>query len=452
MREELLHFIWRHRYFNQQELFTEAGESLQILSPGELHRDQGPDCRNARIIIGGRSYTGPVEIHVRASDWVRHAHDGDDHYRDTILHVVWENDWRGGDGKPPTPGGIPILVLQSRVPKLLLDRYDRWMKGPVFVPCEGQLGQVDHTLRTGWQRELVLQRLHRRMGYIQGCLEANKQHWEGVAWQLIAQSMGSPVNKTAFGSMARSLPVELLARHRSQPLQLEALLLGQAGLLEGAFGEDYPQSLQREYRFLQTKWGLRPVGEPVSFLRMRPAHFPTVRLVQLAALMGTGAGWLPRILEAGSPWEILAGTAVAAGGYWANHWTLERRTKSGPHTDLWMKSAEPAPKPDRLMKPANPGPKRLGPDMQQCLLVNAFIPLLYAYGCLRNEPAHRRKALDWLKELKAERNVLLSGWRRLGVSPMHAADGQALLELKQEYCNKRRCLDCAIGCALLGQE
>ena len=183
MREELLHFIWRHRYFNQQELFTEAGESLQILSPGELHRDQGPDCRKARIIIGGRSYTGPVEIHVRASDWVRHAHDGDEHYRDTILHVVWENDWRGGEEKPPMPGGIPMLVLQSRVSKLLLDRYDRWMKGPVFVPCEGQLGQVDDGLREGWQQELVLQRLHRRTLFIQECLEANRQHWEGVAWQ-----------------------------------------------------------------------------------------------------------------------------------------------------------------------------------------------------------------------------------------------------------------------------
>ena len=438
MREELLHFIWRHRYFNQQELFTEAGESLQILSPGELHRDQGPDCRKARIIIGGRSYTGPVEIHVRASDWVRHAHDGDEHYRDTILHVVWENDWRGGEEKPPMPGGIPMLVLQSRVSKLLLDRYDRWMKGPVFVPCEGQLGQVDDGLREGWQQELVLQRLHRRTLFIQECLEANRQHWEGVAWQLIAQSMGSPVNKAAFGSMARSLPVELLARQRSQPVQLEALLLGQAGLLEGAFGEDYPQLLQREYRFLQTKWGLRPVGEPVSFLRMRPAHFPTVRLVQLAALMGTGRGWLSRVLEAGSPREMLAGTAVAAGGYWENHYILGRST-------------EPVPERDVFGKGAASGPKRLGPDMQQCLLVNAFIPLLYAYGCLRNEPAYSRKALAWLKELKAERNVLLRGWRRLGVSPVHAADGQALLELKHEYCNKRRCLDCAIGCALLGQ-
>ncbi len=137
MREELLHFIWRHRYFNQQHLFTEAGESLQILFPGELHRDQGPDCRNAVIRIGGQVCTGPVEIHIRASDWVRHAHDNDDHYRDTILHVVWENDWRTGAGKPLTPGGIPILTLHQRVPKLLLDRYDRWMKAPGLHSLRG---------------------------------------------------------------------------------------------------------------------------------------------------------------------------------------------------------------------------------------------------------------------------------------------------------------------------
>ncbi len=439
MREELLHFIWRHRYFNQQQLFTEAGESLQILFPGELHQDQGPDCRNARIRIGGQICTGPVEIHIRASDWVRHAHDNDDHYRETILHVVWENDWQPGEGKPLTPGGIPILTLQQRVPKLLLDRYDRWMKGPVFVPCEGQLGQVDSVLREGWQQELVLRRLGRRMQFIRECLEGNKQHWEQVAWLLIAQSIGSPVNKAAFGAIARGLPVELLARHRSQPMQLEALLLGQAGLLEGTFGEDYPKRLQQEYRFLRAKWALQPTGVPVSFLRMRPAHFPTLRLAQLAGLLGERTGWLSLVLEAGSPGEILAATAVAAGGYWEGHYLLDRR-------------AEPVSESAVLGKASKPGPKPLGPDMRQGLLINAFIPLLYAYGCLRNEPSYTRKALDWLRQLKPERNVLISGWQRLGFTPIHAADGQALLELKREYCDARRCLDCAIGCALLKQE
>jgi hypothetical protein len=299
------------------------------------------------------------------------------------------------------------------------------MKDPVFIACEGQIKQVDDTLLEEWQQVLVLQRLRRRMLFVRECLESNRQHWEEVAWLLLAQGMGSPVNKTAFGAIARSLPVELLARHRSQPIQLEALLLGQAGLLEGVFGEDYPQTLQREYRFLQTKWALRPPGPPVSFLRMRPAHFPTVRLVQLAGLMAAGTGWLSRVLEAVSPRDVLAGHTTTAAGYWENHFVLG--------------------------KPAEPRHKRLGPEMQQVLLINTFIPLLYAYGCLRNEPAYSQKALRWLRELKAERNVLLSGWRRLGVNPVHAADGQALLELKKEYCDTRRCLDCAIGCALLRQ-
>ena len=284
-----------------------------------------------------------------------------------------------------------------------------------------------------------MRRLRRRTQFIRECLDVNNQHWEEVAWLLMARSMGSPVNKEAFGAIAGSLRVELLARHRSQQLQLEALLLGQAGLLEGTFGEDYPQSLQREYRFLQTKWGLVPVGGPISFLRMRPAHFPTVRLVQLAGLIAAGMGWLSRVLEAGSPQDILAGTAISAGGYWENHYVLG-------------KPAQPGPGPHVLGKPAEPGPRRLGPAMQQGLLLNAFIPLLYAYGCLRNEPSYQEKALRWLQELKAERNVLLDGWRRLGVTPAHAADGQALLELKKEYCDARRCLDCAIGCALLRQE
>jgi hypothetical protein len=142
--------------------------------------------------------------------------------------------------------------------------------------------------------------------------------------------------------------------------------------------------------------------------------------------MTAGTGWLSRVLEAGSPGDILMGQDIVASGYWENHFVLGKRAISGP--------------------------KRLGRDMKQCLLVNAFIPLLYAYGCLRNEPSYVDKALRWLRELKTERNVLVNGWRRLGVHPIHAADGQALLELKKEYCDNRRCLDCAIGCALLSQD
>ena len=393
MREELLHFIWRFRYFNQQALFTDSGEAVQVLSPGEYHADQGPDFKNARIRIGDRVCEGSVEIHVLASDWVRHAHDGDPHYAGTILHVVWNNDCADG----AAPGNIPILVLQERVPKLLLSRYQQWMKCQGFVPCERQLPAVDRSVWGEWLSQLAIQRLQRRAAVIRHYLEASRGHWEATTWVWMARSMGLPVNGKVFEAIAQSLPVELLARHRWHRLQLEALLLGQAGLLNGPFVAERLVALQREYRFLRIKYKLQPVSMPVSFLRMRPGNFPTIRLVQLAGLLTTGSGWFARIREAVSPGEI---------------WT---------------------------------GVEPLAPATQDKLIINAFIPLLFTYGWLRQEPVYQEKALGWLRAMRAEKNSILARWQGLGVVASHAGESQALLELKKEYCTERRCLECAIG-------
>ena len=398
MREELLHFIWRFRHFNQQELRTEAGQPLHILFPGEPNTHQGPDFRHARVRIGESVCEGPVELHIRSSDWTRHAHDGDVHYQPVILHVVWEHDRRD------PPGNIPLLVLQPRVSKWLLSRYDRWMKGMAFVPCEPQLRTppppVDAPLWREWLAELSLQRLRRRAIVVRHCLQQNRQDWEETAWWLLARSMGLPVNADLFEAVARSLPLRLLRRHAFHPLALEALLLGQAGLLadEAAREQDGEREEHlREYRFLRVKYGLKPVEMPVSFLRMRPGHFPGPRLRQLAGLLATGRGWYAFVRDADTATEVVAALS---------------------------------------------GPAGLGLGMRRGILINAFIPLVFAGG-------QEEKALRWLAELPAENNTVLRGWKALGVVAADAAGSQGLLELKKEYCNARRCLDCTIGRAWL---
>ena len=394
MREELLHFIWRYRYFNHRHLCTESGLPVDILFPGRWNTDQGPDFRNARIRIGDQVLIGPVELHILTSDWVRHAHDGDVHYKDTILHVVWENDWPRRPAASATPGGIPVLSLHQRVPKLLLDRYERWMNSALFIPCESMLSvpAVPPAMLSGWRRQLVIERLQQRTLRIGEVLAGNHQDWEETTWIWMARSMGQPVNAAAFEAIARSLPVRLLARYRMQRQALEALLLGQAGLLEE------PSDLQREYRFLKTKHRLESPAVPLSFLRMRPGNFPCRRLAQLAGLMATG--WFAFLRETGSSKELLG--------------RLE-------------------------------GHRGLGIGGRRGLVVNAFIPLLFAYGWLRDVPACREKALRWLEELPPEKNAVLERWRLLGMTPRNAGDSQALLQLKKEYCDTRRCLDCAIG-------
>jgi hypothetical protein len=399
MREDLLQFIWRYLYFNQSHLVTEAGEELQILSPGELNTDAGPDFRNARIRLNDTLQEGPVELHIKASDWDRHGHDGDPNYRGVILHVVWEND--GG------PADLPILVLQDRVSKLLLGQYEKWMKSQLFVPCAAQLQQVGTAAWTRWKEDLLLQRLYRRTLIIRDWLAANHQHWEETTWWLMARSLGLPVNGSAFEAIATSIPLRLMARYRWEPAILKALLLGQAGLLELLPpDDDQLQRIQQEYRFLQTKHHLKPIPAPILFLRMRPAHAPARRLVQLAELFSSGESWFAKVKDAGSSRELKS--ALKADG--------------------------------------------LGTDMKRGLLVNAFVPVLFAYGLLRKEPACREKALSWLAAQKPEKNTRIAHWQRLGVSVLTAADSQSLLELKKAYCDCRRCLDCAIGQSLLGDQ
>jgi len=332
--------------------------------------------------------------------------------------VVWVND------PPGAPGNIPVLALEPRVPKMLLTRLDQWMDRRAFVPCERQLGQVAPAIGKSWLRELTERRLQRRAIRIGGYLEQNRQHWEETTWLLLARSMGQPVNGAVFEAIAKSLPTRLLIRHRSDRLQLEALLFGQAGLLVSAHTDAYPVALQQAYRFLRSKWGLQPIDLPVSFLRMRPAHFPTIRLAQLADLFTRHRSWFALVRDAVSPAEVLHELHAEAGGYWQDHYL-----------------------PDC---PAAAKPKRMGLHLRHGILINAFIPVLYAYGWLRDEPAYREKAIRWLRETAAERNVPVDRWEERGLSAEHAADTQALLELRAEYCASRRCLDCAMGRAIFG--
>jgi hypothetical protein len=267
--------------------------------------------------------------------------------------------------------------------------------------------------------------LERKAGLILDHFRLDRQDWEQTAWWLLARNFGIPSNTEAFGSIARSLPLTLLARHREEPGQLEALLLGQAGLLEGVFEEEYARSLQRDFLHFRAKYPLFPIHEPVLSMRMRPANLPAVRLAQLAALLQRSCRWCALILDASSWREWMGLLDVRASPFWDHHCAVGKRSAYRP--------------------------KQIGGQMQRNILINTFLPLLYAYGSWRKEEKWRARALDWLRELDAEENTVLAGWVRLGASNRSAAQSQALLELKTRYCDTRRCLECGIGKVLLGK-
>ncbi len=239
MTERLLQFIWQFRYFNHHDLRLETGENLAVLSPGKINTHQGPDFLWASVRVGNTIWAGHIELHLLASGWRRHGHGEDKHYNNVILHVVWENDVVSGGYATPTDGetyraprNIPVLVLHHRVPKLLLGKYQDWMTSQSFVPCERQLSTAHDAIWSEWKQTLFIERLQRRAMLIRGFLQSNRQHWEETIWWLLARNFGIPVNGEAFEAVARSVSVYMLARLRSRPEEAEALLLGQAGLLE----------------------------------------------------------------------------------------------------------------------------------------------------------------------------------------------------------------------------
>lgn len=419
MNEKLLQFIWQFQQYAAGELQTATGEPLQIIQPGKLNHHQGPDFSDARIRTGDTIWAGNIELHVRSSDWNRHAHQTDPNYANVILHVVWEND---GWHYP-----IPLLELKGRIPGILLDRYEKLAQHSGFIFCENSCGKVSALTVRSWLDRLLAERLSRKAGKILELYTLSGNHWDETAWWLLARSFGNPVNADAFESMARSLPLKLLQRHRQQPIQLEALLMGQAGLLvHPVKGDVYYNMLQKEYRFLQTKYSLRRILMPVHFLRMRPVNFPTVRLAQLASLLTRPGSILQEILDQDDVTALQNGMAVTANDYWHYHY--------------------------RFGKEAAFQPKQLGETMFQHILINTLIPLIAAWGLFNNDEHQKGKAIRWMETARNEHNRITDRFKELGFPNKTAADSQAILELYTEYCAARRCLECAIGNALLTAE
>jgi hypothetical protein len=416
MTERLLQFIWQFQYFNKGDLTTAEGEEIQTIFPGYHNSNQGPDFTDAKIKIGKTVWAGTVELHLQTSDWNKHKHEDDKNYSNVVLHVVWENNQRH-------TAGIPIFELKQRVSKLLLQRYEELMNTSSFIPCENSIHSVRDIIWQGWKERLLAERLLRKAKAVQIYQQQNNDHWEESFWWLLARNFGMKVNADAFEAMARSFPINILAKQKQQIHQIEALLLGQAGLLKGKFTEDYPQLLQREYVFQQHKYDLTSIKVPIYFLRMRPSNFPTIRLAQLAMLVHGSVHLFSKIKEANSVEDIKQWFDVTANDYWHYHYRFDE-------TSSFKK-------------------KKLGDAMIDNIIINTVCPVLFAYGNYHNEVKYKQKALNWLEEIAAESNSITAGFKKLGIENKSGYDSQALIELKNEYCTKKRCLECSVGNFLL---
>jgi hypothetical protein len=420
MTEKLLHFIWQHQYFNTNALETESKEPLQIICCGNYNSNQGADFLNATIKIGNIKFAGNIEMHVKASDWHKHKHSADKNYTNVILHVVWQNDAVVTD-KYSNP--YPTLVIAPLVPKIVLKRYEQLMNDASAIHCKKYLPALSEIGWIKWKETLAIERLQTKSEKVFALLKATNRHWEEVFWRMIAANFGMKVNSELFEQIAATISINILAKHKNQIHQLEAMLLGQANLLNENFSDDYPLLLKKEYQFLQKKYRFASVNMSPQFLRMRPANFPTIRLAQLAMLIHQSTHLFSTAKELQHVTDIENLLSVSCNDYWHYHYRFDE-----PSTYL---------------------PKRLGTATINTIIINTIVPVVFAYGVLHQDEILKEKALNWLLHLKAESNAITDCWRQTHIRCNNALESQAMLQLIHYYCYEKKCLQCAVANKIL---
>lgn len=423
MKEEILQYIWKFQYYNRNELLTTSGDSISVIHPGTHNLNQGPDFTEAKIKINDTLWAGNVELHLNSSHWNLHNHSADKNYNNIILHIVWNHD---ADIKDQNGNNLPTIELQNRVSNLLLTKYQQLMETSQFIPCEKLQHNLSDLALTGWKQRLVAERLLLKSKNIFRILKETNYHWEETFWWLIASNFGLKVNCEMFKKIAQSLPQSILAKHKNNIIRIEALLFGQAGLLNKEFSEKYPLMLQKEYLFYKKKYALKKVDGELFFLRMRPANFPTIRLAQLAMLIHNSEHLFSKIKETVSITEIKKMLAVEANDYWHYHYTFNEES------DYKI--------------------KKLGRQMIDNIIINTIVPVIFSYGLHNNEESFKEKAIKWLEEISPEKNEITKGFEKLDYANKSAFDSQAFIELKNEYCNRKLCLQCAIANSILNKK
>lgn len=423
MQEDVLHYIWLYKKFEFTNLKTTNGLDIVITSIGQHNHNSGPDFFNAKLEIDGQLWAGNVEIHVKSSDWYLHTHETDNAYNNVILHVVWDYDaeiFRKNNSE------IPTLELKPIVNKDFYAHYlNLYSNKNQWINCENSFASVSNFTFTNWMERLYFDRLEHKSELISTLLEQSKSNWEAVLFQLLAKNFGLKVNADAFLELSKSLDFTVVRKHQQNTLQLEALFFGQAKLLHEYVEDVYYKTLQKEYQFLKQKFNLSPMQGQLQFFRLRPANFPTIRISQLANLYSTQHQLFSKLMQAETLKELYIILDVGVSEFWERHYTFSKTSKSQK--------------------------KILSKKFKDLLIINTIIPLKYCFAKYKGK-CNTEVLLETIQQIPLEVNSIVTKFQTLKKMPKTALQSQALLQLKTNYCTKNKCVQCAIGNALLQQK
>ncbi len=420
MKEDFLHYIWQYKKFDFSNLTTVSGESLTITNCGNYLQLSGPDFFNAQIILGEQKWAGNIEIHIKSSDWYLHHHEKDSNYDNVILHVVWEHDipvFRKDNSE------IPVLEIKKYISKKDLGNYQALASPKSWIYCESQIATIDSFVLKNWQERLFIERLERKFMPIEQLLKETDNNWEAVLFCMLAKNFGLNTNGETFFKIAKSIPFSIIRKESAEVSNLESLLFGMADLFPVDIQDNYTKDLKTRFEYISQKHKLEKISiEPVQFFKHRPDNFPTIRLAQLAMLYHKGQNLFSRIIVAKTVTALHQLFEITITDYWQTHYQFDKES--------------PKKK------------KQFSKSFIDLLVINTIVPIQFAYAKSQGKEVSE-SLLALLREVPAEKNVIIEKFSNFGIKGNNAFETQSLLQLKNEYCTKSKCLQCAVGIQLL---
>lgn len=414
--EEFLHYIWKNNLFENENFVDSDNNIIEVIDNGTHNQDSGPDFFNAKIKINETLWAGNIEIHINSSDWLKHGHHNNKAYDNVILHLVLNN-----DKDIYRTDGSKIQTAEITFDSKIHDRYKYLVNTKQALACSSFINEIDKFTVNSWLTVVLYQRLEEKTDYLKEILIQSKNNWEQTFYITISRAFGFKVNAQPFEMLAKSLDIKILGKHKNNLFQIEALLFGQAGLLnENIEHDEYYKSLKKEYNFLRTKYSLTPMPAHLwKFMRMRPANFPTIRISQFAQLIKNSVHLFSKTVNSQSIDELLSLFKLSASEYWNTHYTFGKETKFRQ--------------------------KETGKETINNILINTIIPILFLYGKHQDNQHIIEKSLMYLENLQAENNSITKEWEQINFKIENAFFSQAVIGLNKNYCSKRRCLFCRIG-------
>jgi len=418
IKEDLLHYVWKTKQIDIENLTSTEGHTVTIQEWGNHNHDSGPDFFNGKVIVDGILWAGNIEMHIYSSDWEKHSHECDSAYDNVVLHVVYEED------KPiynHEEKRIPCIELKDRIAEPLKQNYGKLLQSTYTIPCEAVIGKVDPLTVSMWKSRLIAERLEEKARYTKTFLVDYNQDWETAFYITLCRYMGARVNTEPFEALAKNLPLHILHKNKDDLHKVESLIYGVSGMLEVNYTDEYFINLKSEWKFLSKKYALSNIPPVMwKFSKMRPPNFPTVRLAQLAQILGKHPTIFAMMLDETEPTKLREIFEVTASTYWDQHYRFDTISKE-----------------ERA--------KSLTSSFIDLILINVVSPVLFLYGLEKGQPEYGERAINLLETLTSEKNSVISKWKSLGISSDTALDSQSLIHLKSKYCDHKKCLSCNIG-------